>query len=428
MNRYFIAPMKKYLINETLYLPRDESVKHLLLCGGSGSGKSRSFFLPNCAKHSGSYIATDPKSELWQYTSGFAPAIRYAPRDPNSCPFNWIPLCNDPNIALLCARALVTASGSSNESFWDDAATSLIAAIFAHASTFPKPTPASAYDFYNFYNDVDLATILRASPSRTAQQLAKGFSIAPVNTRGGIIATVDTKLNFLADRDIRRFTSSAKDCADLSDLRKKPIRVFWCLAENDVEPLKGLSCLFFTLALYQIKSRDGVPVTLFLDEVANIGKIPKLETEIAILRGRDISVVLGLQSFSQLSKVYGRDAAQVIIDNCSTKIFLAGTDNDTAEMVSKSLGERTITETGEDGRQIKTQRRLLFADEIRQIGKYEQLIITSNKKPLRTKRFHYNEPKTERRMPALPKKTPAMTFEALPKEHPPAPPPMPDFT
>ncbi len=425
-----LAPMESFIRNETLHLPRQEAVKHLLLCGGSGSGKSRSFFLPNCAAHVGSYIATDPKSELWRHTSNFGDSLRFAPRDPDgSFAFNWIPLCSDAATAQICARALVSASGNtSNETFWDDSAASLIAAIFAHASTFDKPTPANAYDFYNFYNDVDLATILRCSPSMAAQQLSKGFSIAPPNTRGGIIATADTKLNFLADEKIRRFTSTTKEGTDLSALREKPIRIFWCLAENDVEQLKGLSCLFFTLALFQIKSKDGIPVTLFLDEVANIGKIPKLETEIAILRGRDISVVLGLQSFSQLSKIYGRDAAQVIVDNCATKIFLAGADIETAEMVSKSLGERTIIETLEDGRQVKTQRRLLFPDEIRQIPKNEQLIITSNKKPMKTKRFFYTEPENILKMPALPERTPVMTFKEIPKEQPPAPPPMPDFS
>jgi type IV secretion system protein VirD4 len=424
-----LAPMKSFFRNETLYLPRQETVKHLLLCGASGSGKSRSFFLPNCAGHAGSYIATDPKSELWRHVSGFAPSIRFAPRDPdNSFAFNWIPLCSDPNTALLCARALVTANGSnSNDTFWDDSATSLIASIFAHAATLPAPTPASAYDFYNFYNDVDLVTVLRNSHSITAQRYAKGFADASPNTRGSIIATVDTKLNFLADEKVRRFTSTTKVGLDLSALRKKAIRVFWCLAENDVQQLKGLSCLFFTLALSQIRSQDGVPVTLFLDELANIGKIPHLETEIAVVRGRDISIVLGLQSFSQLSRIYGRDAAQVIVDNCATKIFLAGLDIETAEMVSKSLGERTIIQTLEDGQQVKTQRRLLFPDEVRQIDRNEQLIITSNKKPLKTKRFFYTDPENARKMPALPAKTPIMEFKAVPKVPPPPTPPMPDF-
>jgi type IV secretion system protein VirD4 len=424
-----LAPFVSLFRNEVLYLPREETVKHLLLIGAAGSGKSRSFFLPNCAFHVGSFICTDPKSELWRHTSGYAKSIRFAPRDPdNSYSFNWIPLCADSNTALLCARALVSASGgSSSDTFWEDSATSLIAAIFAHAATFPIPTPAAAYDFYNFYSDVELAEVLKNSKSITAQRFSKGFRDASPNTRGSIISTVDTKLNFLADEKVRRFTSTARNPIDFSALRREPIRIFLCLAENDVEPLKGLSCLFFTLCLYQVKSADGVPVTFFLDEAANIGKIPKLETEIAIVRGRDISMILGLQSFSQLSRIYGRDAAQVIIDNCATKVFLSGADIETAEMVSRSLGEKTITERAEDGREIKTQRRLLYPDEIRQIDRNEQLIINSNKKPLKTKRYFFLEPENEKKMPPLPEKVPEMKFLPIPKESPPPPPPMPDF-
>jgi type IV secretion system protein VirD4 len=423
-----LAPFKSLFRNESLHLPRDEAVKHLLLIGAAGSGKSRSFFLPNCASHVGSFICTDPKSELWRHTSGYGKSIRFAPRDPdNSFNFNWIPLCDDPNTALLCARALVSASGGSSETFWDDASTSLLAAIFSHAATFSIPTPAAAYDFYNFYSDIELSEVLKNSKSITAQRFSKGFRDASPNTRGSIIATVDTKLNFLADEKVRRFTSTTRTPIDFSALRREPLRVFLCLAENDVQALKGLSCLFFTLCLYQVKSQDGVPVTFFLDEVANIGQIPNLATEIAIVRGRDISMILGLQSFSQLSGIYGRDAAQVIVDNCATKIFLAGADIETAEMVSRSLGERTVTERAEDGREIKTQRRLLYPDEIRQIDRHEQLIINTNMKPLKTKRYFFTEPENEKKMPPLPQKTPEMKFLPIPKESPPPPPPMPDF-
>ncbi len=425
-----LAPFVTFFSNEALYLPREETVKHLLLIGASGSGKSRSFFLPNCAFHNGSFVCTDPKSELWRHTSGYGKSIRFAPRDPdNSFGFNWIPLCHDPNTALLCARALVSASGGggSSETFWEDSATSLLAAIFSHAATFAIPTPAAAYDCYNFYSDVELAEVLKNSKSITAQRFSKGFRDASPNTRGSIISTVDTKLNFLADEKVRRFTSTTRNPIDFSALRREPLRIFLCLAENDVEPLKGLSCLFFTLCLYQVKSSDGVPVTFFLDEAANIGKIPKLETEIAVVRGRDISMILGLQSFSQLSRIYGRDAAQVIVDNCATKVFLAGADIETAEMVSRSLGELTVTEQAEDGREIKTQRRLLYPDEIRQIDRNEQLIITSNKKPLKTKRYFYTEPENERKMKPLPQRPPEMKFFPIPKESPPPPPPMPDF-
>jgi hypothetical protein len=47
---------------------------------------------------------------------------------------------------------------------------------------------------------------------------------------------------------------------------------------------------------------------------------------------------------------------------------------------------------------------------------------------MKTKRFFYTEPENILKMPALPERTPVMTFKEIPKEQPPAPPPMPDFS
>jgi len=92
--------------------PAPFTAQHGVIVGGSGTGKSYSFFLPNVAAASTlSCVVTDPKSELWNFTSGYARrATRYAPGDPDaSACLNWIPLCRDARLAELCARAIVEA-------------------------------------------------------------------------------------------------------------------------------------------------------------------------------------------------------------------------------------------------------------------------------------------------------------------------------
>ncbi len=185
-----------------------------------------------------------------------------------------------------------------------------------------------------------------------------------------------------------------------------------------------------------------MPVCLFLDEAANIGKISDLETEIAVLRGRDISVVLGLQSYSQLEAIYGREKSQVILDNCTTKIILSGTDAETAERISKMLGERTLVEERTSYSQsdngsstntstAKSARRLMFANEVREIDRNEQLIISGNRKPIYHARFHYQgEPNTAQAPELGEAITADFTHLALPAPEPKkkkSPPPMPEF-
>lgn len=112
--------------------------QHGVIVGGSGTGKSWGFFLPNVAlSHGVSCVVTDPKSELWDRTSGFHRSVRYAPNDPDrSACFNWIPLCRDPRLAELCARAVVEAAGTERqEPPWPDLEAAFLAALFSHAST-----------------------------------------------------------------------------------------------------------------------------------------------------------------------------------------------------------------------------------------------------------------------------------------------------
>lgn len=56
-------------------------------------------------------------------------------------------------------------------------------------------------------------------------------------------------------------------------------------------------------------------------------------------RGLGVTLVLGIQSISQLEARYGKANAQTILANCATRIALSGLDVETAEYVSRSSAE-----------------------------------------------------------------------------------------
>ena len=86
-----------------------------------------------------------------------------------------------------------------------------------------------------------------------------------------------------------------------------------------------MASLFFTLLLERLgRGRAAVPVTLFLDEFANLGPLPHFPTTIAVARRRGMALVLGVQSLAQLEGLYGRAGAATIQTNCGTKIVLQG--------------------------------------------------------------------------------------------------------
>lgn len=81
-------------------------------------------------------------------------------------------------------------------------------------------------------------------------------------------------------------------------------------------------------------------VSFLLDEFANIGRLPDIERTIAVVRSRNVSVTVYLQSMSQLKSRYKDDAA-TIVDCCDTTVFLGGKSTDTVREISEAVGKET---------------------------------------------------------------------------------------
>jgi type IV secretion system protein VirD4 len=395
-------------------LPQLLTYRHILILGPTGTGKSRGFYLPNLellASTGASVFVNDTKSELWNLASGYwKRAVRFAPLDPdNSSPLNWIPLCTDENqtLTLKLARTIVTNGGDSRskEAFWDKAETALIAALFAHSATTDTPTPAFAYDILHERDMNGVAEILFNSKSRLARHQARVFWDAGDKLRGSVFTGARVSLTWLGDAKVRRFTSSTLRPINFAETRAGETGVFWCLPVKAIATLRPLTALVLTLAMEQLKETKGSAVYMLLDEFANIGAIPDFSTEITLLRSEQVPVVAGIQSFGQLAERYGHDAARTIAENFQTKLVLAGLEFDSAERVSKHLGELTIIENrdshtssgilGENMSRTtslqKHGRRLLTANEITQLSDNEVLVVSANKKPFIAQKWFYNK-------------------------------------
>ncbi len=395
---------------ERAVLPFAESMRHGIIVGGSGTGKSRGYFIPNAAHARGtSLLCTDPKSELWDLTSGFHErAIRFAPTEPGASEcFNWIPLCGDPRIAELCARAVVESGNTqSTDQAWIDTETAFLSGVFAHASTLAEPTPLSAYRLFTRQGIEALIEELMGSTSEAAREQATVFSQTQERMRGSIVPVVAAKLQFLRDPAVARFTSSSLKPTRLGSIKREPTAVYWCLRENDIARLRPLTSLFFSLLLEQLGAEESgdVPTLMLLDEFANIGTIPNFETTISLARGRGVSIWLGVQSLGQLEARYGKANARTIVSNCATKIALAGLDVESAEYFSRALGERTVTKRklsthlstpvsilgSYTSTRTEHSRALLTPDEVRRIGADEAIAIVSNRRPMLLSKGFYS--------------------------------------
>ena len=249
---------------------------------------------------------------------------------------------------------------------------------------------------------------LLKSPSPVAREQAIIFNQTDARIKGAIVPAVAARMQFMRDPAIQLFTSAQTGAPNFGQLRYSPTAVYWCLREQDIARLRPLTSLFFTVLLEQLAGEqvpDGegeTPVTMFLDEFANIGTIPDFETTISLARGRGVSIWLGVQSLSQINKAYGNENAQTIMSNCATKIALHGLDYQTADYVSRTLGEKTVVHNrnsfnvGMTGFSVGSsgaehRRQLLTADEVMRIGENEAIARTSNKYPMRIYKGYYNE-------------------------------------
>lgn len=93
-------------------------------------------------------------------------------------------------------------------------------------------------------------------------------------------------------------------------------------------------------ALKVYHGRLPIHVTCLFDEFAN-QKIPNWEHLVSVIRSRNISAHIVLQTFSQLKGMY-KDNAETVAGCCSTMLFLGGKEESSLKMVSGLLGKETI--------------------------------------------------------------------------------------
>ena len=120
-----------------------------------------------------------------------------------------------------------------------------------------------------------------------------------------------------------------------------------------------------------------VHLTFLMDEFANMPAVSKLEKIITVARSRKVYLNMVIQSYAQLENVYGKATANIVMDNCNSRIFLGTPSQETREAFSKELGNYHIevkssskTEGGKDkdsGTNVSSSmqsRPLLFASDL----------------------------------------------------------------
>lgn len=419
--------------NKFVSLKRNVVTRHVLVVGPSGAGKSRSLFLPNCYYNKGtSFLATDPKSELWGQTSGLQEnPIRFAPMEPDkSFPFNPIPACKDIGVAQRLAIAIVYARGEGGDPFWEQNEKQLLTALIVHTAHSKVPTLTHLYEILSL-GGIGLVDVLQKSENVAARRLSSSFVGLNEKVLTGTVQGLTGKLSWLENPKVRQFCSSLDYTFDFSELRRKPIQIYWCLNEDDVSTITELTAAFFNMAMVALKRADDnkIPVNFYFDEFGNVGRLTNFESDITLIRSRNLAVIACLQNVAQLERLYGKVNAQIIWANFNTKFVLNGLEIATAEVISKTLGDYTyvaekysvsksamLTKNTTES-ESSHARPLATPDEIRRYSSEDVIVISTELPPMSIKRlFHPDMPDNAAKLARCPQEIKVPSYEAVKAE------------
>ncbi len=351
------------LAGSLLWLPQ---VVHLLLVGGSGSGKGVSVIIPILLSYfRGSVVVFDMKTDLHTTTARRRGGriLRLAPFNGGTDYFNPLDtIPRDSTLLIDSARsmseALVQRTGMEHDNHWGDKAVQTILALTVLVLLRFDGAERSLNSVQELASDPGL--VLKASeklkehggiPARLGSQLTTLFESGGGLTKegAGVLSTVSRHLSFLDSVQVAQ--SVATSTFRVEELLKPGTTLYLQIPSDQLDAQKGLlRCWIATfLRVLSQKGSERNEVLFVLDEASALNGLKSVEE--ALVRGRSggIRLVLAFQSCSQVETAF-KDKKTLLYDNCNTHLYLGTTSYETADRISKSLGERTqvISSYGEN--------------------------------------------------------------------------------
>lgn len=129
------------------------------------------------------------------------------------------------------------------------------------------------------------------------------------------------------------------------------------------------------------------------DYLSLLPKIESAEMMFSASRSRRLQIVPIIQSFSQLERNYGKEGAEIIVDNTQLTIFGGFAPNSSsADVLSKALGSRTVMSgsisRGKDNPSQSLQmieRPLMTPDELKSMPKGQFVVMKTGCYPMKVR-------------------------------------------
>lgn len=403
---------------------------NVLVCGGSGSGKTRFYAKPNIMQANTSFVILDPKGEILRDTGNLLKEKGYVIKvidlinmEKSHCynPFMYLKSDNDIQRLVTNLFKNTTPKGSQTQDpFWDNAAMMLLLALifFLHYEAPPEEQNfsmvldlirAGAVDddeesggaMATTPLDMLFDSLEEKDPDHIALKYYRAYHSGSNKTLKSIQITLLARLEKFNLSSLAEITQM--DEMELDTIGERKTAVFGVIPDNDSSFNFVIGMLYTQLfqQLYQqadFKHGGRLPVHVHfvMDEFANVALPDEFDKLLSTMRSREISVSIIIQNMAQLKALFEKQW-ESIVGNCDEFLYLGGNEQSTHEYVSKLLGKETIdTNTygksqGRNGNYStnyqNSGRELLMPDEVRMLDNKYALLFIRGERPVKDLKY-----------------------------------------
>lgn len=399
---------------------------NVLVCGGSGAGKTRFYAKPNIMNANTSYVVLDPKGELLRDTGNLLEKKGYDIKvidlinmEKSHCYNPFVYLRDDNDIQRLVTNIFknTTPKGSqSQDPFWDQAATMLLLALVFYLhyeapeneQNFPMVMEMIRAgevreDNENYQSPLDIlfTRLAQKNPEHIAVKYYQSYHSGSGKTLKSIQITLISRLEKFNLESLASITQY--DEMELWSLGEKKTAIFAVIPDND-SSFNFIVGMLYTQLFQQLYYRADVVhsgrlpihVHFVMDEFANVALPDEFEKLLATMRSREISVSIIVQNLAQLKALFEKQW-ESIVGNCDEFLYLGGNELSTHEYVSKLLGKETIDmdtyghTRGRNGHYTRNMqlggRELLTPDEVSRVDNRYALLFIRGEQPIQDEKY-----------------------------------------
>ena len=244
--------------------------------------------------------------------------------------------------------------------------------------------------------------------SDACRRAIKRMTDMPEQTFGSVKSSFQSPL--LAFENPRVDAATSANDFDLRDVRRRKMTIYLGITPDKLAEAAVIVNLFFDQLLNQntrtLPKQDKslkYQCLMILDEFTAIGKVNMIAKSISYQAGYNMRVLTIIQNKSQLEDVYGKSGAVTLMSNHALMIMYAPSPvvQSDAKEYSEMLGDTTVKSKSKSHSYSKQsshsdsvsdqKRALMLPQEIKEIGRWREIVSLENCKPIFCDKIKYFE-------------------------------------